>query len=110
MNIIRLKSRKSPGERPMSPPIATSERTAPSWLNHEGRPDWRRNVLMIGAIHRPQRSTRTPSSTRLSRPGPLKRALMGARLRSSNAASRTALIANSGAASDQLMTPEIDSA
>ena len=94
----------------MSATVAASVRTAPSWLYHAGAPDWRRNVLMIGAIHRPQRSTRTVRSTRPCTPGPLKKPLMGARLRSSNAVSNTALIANSGAASDQLMTPEIDSA
>ena len=95
---------------PTSAPIATSERTAPSWLYQDGSADWRRKVLMIGAIHRPQRITLTASSTSPCAPAPENRPRIGLRLRSRIAVRKIALIANSGAANDQLMTPESDSA
>ena len=37
--------------------MATRVRMAPSWLYQVGSPIGRRNELMIGAIHRPQRRT-----------------------------------------------------
>ena len=64
---------------------------------------------MTGAIHRPQRSTRIACSTRPTTPRALNRPWIGRRLRCSRAVSSTRLMLNSGAASDQLITPESNS-
>ena len=69
--------------------MATPDRIAPSWLYQVGSGDWRRNELMIGAIHSPQRSTRTPCSTRPSTPLGLTSVLIGLKLRCSAASSST---------------------
>ena len=44
---------------------------------------------MTGAIHKPQRNTRTPCSTRPSTPAGLKSVLIGRKLRLSAASSST---------------------
>ncbi len=64
---------------------------------------------MIGAIHKPQRMTRTVCATRPSIPAWLTSPLMGRRLRSNRQFNSTKLIPNSGAAIDQLITPASDS-
>ena len=64
---------------------------------------------MTGAIHRPQRSTRTACSTRPSKPSALTSCFSGDSERWNRAASTKKLIEKSGAAMPQLMTPDSDS-
>ena len=64
---------------------------------------------MTGAIHRPQRSTRIACSTRPTTPWALNRPRIGPVLRCRSAVRNTRLMLNSGAASDQLITPDSDS-
>ena len=61
---------------------------------------------MTGAIHRPQRSTLRVCSTTPMMPSRVNNPFSGARLRCRSELSRTMLTLKSGAASDQLITPE----
>ncbi len=64
---------------------------------------------MMGAIHRPQRCTRTAWVTTPASPSRVNRWRSGSRLRLKIAVSTIRLMLNSGAAIDQLMTPARES-
>ena len=64
-------SRRRPGRSP------STVRIAPSWLYQVGSPIGRRNDLMIGDIHRPQRSTSIMFSRELR---PARRCVKSARI------------------------------
>ncbi len=109
MKTDTLQLLKVPAGMNRSATVAAPVRTAPSWLYQAGSGDWRRKELMTGAIHRPQRSTRTACSTRPTKPRALKSCFSGDSERLNSAASTKKLIENSGAAMPQLMTPDSDS-
>ena len=64
---------------------------------------------MTGAIQSPQRSTRTVCSAMAMTPWRLAIRRTGAQLRAKRAVRKKKLTLKSGAARDQLMTPETDS-
>src|SRR3954466_11665753 len=78
---------------------------APSWLYQVGSPIGRRNELMIGDIHRPQRSTKIMFSDSSISPARVASDRIGAGSLRKYAVMKARLIANSQAATDQLRTP-----
>ena len=87
MKAVRLQCRNVSAGSTALAAVAATVRTAPSWLYQDGSGDWRRKELMTGAIHRPQRSTRTACSIRPSKPAGLTNCFSGVRLRPNRAAS-----------------------
>src|SRR5689334_14664926 len=110
MKRFRLQARNSAGLLVTSWYVASTVRTAPSWLYHVGSPIGRRNDLMIGDIHRPQRRTPIITSVRPTSPSRVNRARIGQVSRRKYASRNVRLMANSQAGMDHSMTPESDSA
>ena len=77
----------------------------PSWLYQVGSPTGRRNELMMGDIHKPQRRTSIMFWLSSTRPSLVKSDLMGAVSRRKQAAMKVRLSAKSQAGMAQLMTP-----
>src|SRR5438132_12188589 len=85
--------------------IATNVRIVPSWLYQVGSPTGRRNDLMIGDIHRPQRNTASMLSVRPIMPSRVKSALIGPASLRKYADKNVRFSANSQAGIDHSMTP-----
>src|SRR6478752_2961879 len=105
MKKSRLQVRNSAGLLVTSWYVATTVRTAPSWLYHVGSPIGRRNDLMIGDIHRPHRKTEIIVSVRPASPSRVNRARTGHGSRRKYASRNVRLIANSHAGIDHSITP-----
>src|SRR5436305_882841 len=105
MKMSRLQVRNSAGPLVTSWYVASTVRTAPSWLYQVGSPIGRRNDLMIGDIHRPHRRTPIIVSVRLTIPARVNRARIGQGSRRNQASRNVRLMANSQAGIDHSITP-----
>ena len=85
--------------------MAMIVRIAPSWLYQVGSPIGRRNELMIGDIHRPQRRTWIMFCVSPTSPSRVASAVIGPASLWKYAAMNVRLIAKSHDGIDKLMTP-----
>src|SRR5262245_64608741 len=110
MKTSRLQVRKSSGLMVALWYVAARVRIAPSWLYHVGSPVGRRNDLMIGDIHKPQRRTAIITSDRPASPSRVNRARTGQASRLKYASRNVRLMAKSQAGIDHSITPASASA